>query len=114
MNGKTFLAMTCMLSMMMALAFGITSHYVPVGMQMDVPMLGKLFWFLGSVLGLAAFSLLSQGHGLSREVFLAEELKAARDALVEVGNDYPGSTCQRWCCERAARANKALRMVERD
>lgn len=32
---------------------------------------------------------------------LREALGRARDYLLEVGNDYPGSSCQKWCTEKA-------------
>lgn len=43
---------------------------------------------------------------------LAEAVAAllqARNDLLEVGNDYPGSSCQQWCAERAANAWNALK-----
>lgn len=32
---------------------------------------------------------------------LRQALRKARDYLLEVGNDYPGSSCQKWCTEKA-------------
>ncbi|WDA37826.1 hypothetical protein [Sphingobium sp. YC-XJ3] len=39
---------------------------------------------------------------------LRKALKEARDALLTVGNDYPGSSCQRWCTDKARDAWNAL------
>ena len=39
---------------------------------------------------------------------LVEALVRAKNDLLEVGNDYPGSSCQKWCTERAAAAWNVL------
>jgi len=43
---------------------------------------------------------------------LREALGNARTDLLEVGNDYPGSSCQKWCTERAAAAWNILKPWE--
>lgn len=39
---------------------------------------------------------------------MAEALEFAADDLRTVGDDYPGSSCHKWCHERAREADKAL------
>lgn len=43
---------------------------------------------------------------------VVEALRQARDDLLAVGNDYPGSSCQKWCTERAKAAWDTLRPWE--
>jgi len=40
---------------------------------------------------------------------LVGALVHARNDLLEVGNDYPGSSCQKWCTERATAAWGAIK-----
>ena len=40
---------------------------------------------------------------------LRKALRDARDALLAVGNDYPGSSCQQWCTDKAREAWNALK-----
>lgn len=44
----------------------------------------------------------------AREAALVEALVAAKNDLLAVGNDYPGSSCQKWCAERALAAWNVL------
>ena len=39
---------------------------------------------------------------------LREALATAKNDLLTVGNDYPGSSCQKWCTERALAAWNVL------
>jgi len=43
---------------------------------------------------------------------LREALRRARDYLLEVGNDYPGSSCQKWCAEKATEIWNTLKPWE--
>jgi len=43
---------------------------------------------------------------------LIEAAQAASDWLREVGDDYPGSSCQKWCRERAAITEGVLASLE--
>ena len=43
---------------------------------------------------------------------LVDALVRAKNDLLEVGNDYPGSSCQKWCTERAAAAWSVLKPWE--
>lgn len=35
-----------------------------------------------------------------------------KDALQEVGDDYPGSSCQEWCQQQVKHARKALEVPD--
>ena len=39
---------------------------------------------------------------------LRKALRGARDALLTVGNDYPGSSCQQWCADKARETWNAI------
>lgn len=43
---------------------------------------------------------------------LREENGILEDALQEVGDDYPGSYCQKWCVQQIKRARDALAAQE--
>lgn len=56
-----------------------------------------------------AFAAAEQRGHAQADAELVAALYEARNDLLEVGNDYPGSSCQKWCTERAASAWSALK-----
>lgn len=55
---------------------------------------------------------------VAEKVAEIERLKAANgileDALQEVGDDYPGSSCQEWCRQQVKQARAALKEPSHD